>query len=189
MAKDNPKMPMPPLPPPKPKAFPEEPRTDLDLLLGRRAAPFMPKVSIPEASRPYAARTAEPPARKFERQELRPSTKFSEAEETSPVFIKIEKYTEIVKSLHDLKSYALGLRDALDALADVEKEIRNGLDISQRALDRFNQAIAVLDSKLVKLKGADSAPDMPEEIDGYIKGLYGQVEKLKQELRTADSEL
>ena len=34
-----------------------------------------------------------------------------------PLFIKIEKYKEVIQSIQQLRAYALSLRDALDALA------------------------------------------------------------------------
>lgn len=180
MAKKNSNMPMPPPPPLKPSGFPEESRTDLDVLLGKRPAPSEPReISIPDTPRP-AVSVRPKPVQKMA----------AEEEETSaPVFIKIDKYKDIIKSLQDLKSYSLGLRDALDAVGEMEKEIRNGLDISQKALDRFNQSIAVLDAKLLKLQGAPGPANVPEDVDEYIKNLYNQVEKLRHELRTAEAEL
>jgi hypothetical protein len=102
-----------------------------------------------------------------------------------PVFIKIDKYTDIVKNLQRLKSYAMNLRDALDALADIEKELTTGISISHKALDDFNTTIAILDSKLLRASAikdfdAENAGDM----DKYIKGIYDQMEKIKSELKS-----
>jgi hypothetical protein len=101
-----------------------------------------------------------------------------------PVFIKIDKYSDIVKNLQKLKSYAMSLRDALDALSDIEKEITTGISIAHKALDDFNTIIAILDSKLLK---ASAIEDMdigaPGDVDKYIKGIYDQMEKIKTELK------
>lgn len=103
-----------------------------------------------------------------------------------PVFIKVDKYADIVKNLHKLKSYSLSLRDALDALSDIEKEITTGISIAHRALDDFNTIISVLDSKIVR---ADSTSridvDSPEDVDNYVKNIYEQMEKIKADLRSA----
>lgn len=101
-----------------------------------------------------------------------------------PVFIKIDKYTEIVKNLGNLKSYALSLRDALDAIADIEKELTTGITIAHKALDDFNTIIAVLDSKLLRASAIkDMDVSAPGDVDKYIKGIYDQMERIKSELK------
>ena len=104
-----------------------------------------------------------------------------------PLFIRIDKYKEIIQNLHRLKSYALSLRDALDALNDIEKELRTGIDLTQKALDDFNAIISVMDSKLIRLAGGEEGEiegETPEHMDEYIKGVYDQISKIKDELRT-----
>ncbi len=100
-----------------------------------------------------------------------------------PVFIKIDKYAEMVRQIRKLKSYAMNLRDALDALNDIEKEISTGIAISHKALDDFNNVITMLDSRLSRttsIKEVESSDN--EEIDNYIKGIYDQMERIKGEL-------
>ncbi len=156
-----------PKPMPKPPAPPRAPEPE----------PQMPEVE-------KATKPPEPPAASA----MNPPSKSGLPKKSAPLFIKIELYRDVIKSIQELKSYALGLRDALDALGDVEKELRNGLDITQRALDRFNNAIATLDSKLLKLDSGERMPEVPEEMDEYIKKIYDQVEKIRHELRTIDAE-
>ena len=101
-----------------------------------------------------------------------------------PVFIKIDKYSDIVKNLQKLKSYAMSLRDALDALSDIEKEITTGISIAHKALDDFNTIIAILDSKLLRASAIEDLDvGAPGDVDKYIKGIYDQMEKIKGELK------
>ncbi|MCK5022980.1 MAG: hypothetical protein KAS04_02300, partial [Candidatus Aenigmarchaeota archaeon] len=44
-----------------------------------------------------------------------------------PLFIKVDKYRDIVKDIRDLKSHILNMRDALDVLGDMQKEVTNGI--------------------------------------------------------------
>jgi len=117
----------------------------------------------------------------------------SSAQDTSiegkypPLFIRIDKYKELIQNLQRLKSYALSLRDALDALNDIEKELRTGIDLTQKALDDFNAIISVMDAKLIRLAGGEEGEiegETPEHMDEYIKGVYDQISKIKDELRT-----
>ncbi len=101
-----------------------------------------------------------------------------------PVFIKIDKYTDIIKNLQKLKTYSLSLRDALDAMSDIEKELTTGISISNKALDDFNTIIAVLDSKLLRANAIDDFDaGAPDDVERYIKGIYEQMDKIKTELK------
>ncbi|MBI4182291.1 MAG: hypothetical protein HY520_04975 [Candidatus Aenigmarchaeota archaeon] len=106
-----------------------------------------------------------------------------------PLFIKIEKYQEVVNTLHKLKTFSLSLRDALDALADVERELRNGVVIAHKALDHFNQTIATLDTKISRLPPEEDM-DLAErqdmgEMDAYVQNLHQQVQKIRHDLKGA----
>ena len=106
-----------------------------------------------------------------------------------PLFIKIDKYKDVVRQIHDLRSTALTLRDALDALFDMEKELKEGLNIAQKTLDRFNATLLSLDSSLVKSKGFSSdAGDDSRELEEYIRNVYKQVERLRNDMKAISSE-
>ena len=104
-----------------------------------------------------------------------------------PVFIKIDKYREVVEQLHTLKSCSLSLRDALDALAEVERELQQGLSMSHRALDKFNTIITNIDSKITRVPSKGSGrTDEGEELENYVRGVHDQMEKVKKGLKAAD---
>ena len=105
-----------------------------------------------------------------------------------PLFVKVDKYEDVIKNIQELRSYALSLRDALDALADIEKELRVGMDIAHKNLDRVNVIISSLDSKLLRTEGINIEGELkaPKEVEGYIKNVYSQIEKLKSELQAIE---
>jgi hypothetical protein len=104
--------------------------------------------------------------------------------QSPPLFIKIDKYRELVKHIKDLRSNALNLRDALDAITDIEKELRNGIAITQGSLDRFNSIITSLDSRLLKVGAEEDIIEVPRDMDNYVKDLYDHVERIKHDLKT-----
>ncbi len=105
---------------------------------------------------------------------------------TPPLFVKLEKYNEIIANIKTLKSYVLALRDALDALNDMEKELKRGFEVIQRAVDKINMVVANLDEKLLKLEGIERkiSVEPSKEIENYIKSLYEETEKIKEELKS-----
>ncbi len=100
-----------------------------------------------------------------------------------PLFIKIDKYREVVDSLHKLKTYALGLRDALEALNDVEKELQHGLSITHRALEKFSSTIAEIDAKMTRSSPGDAERSEPaSEMNEYVSDLHEQMQRIKKDL-------
>jgi hypothetical protein len=108
-----------------------------------------------------------------------------------PLFIKIDRYQEVVDSIQKLKSLALGLRDALDALADIEKELTTGINIAHKALDDFNTIISMLDSKMTRVGeiGTGRSNAESSEINTYVRGIYDQMDKIKRELKNVSEEI
>ena len=115
-----------------------------------------------------------------------------------PLFIKIDKYQDVLDKIQLLKTSSLTLRDALDAIADMEKELQTGLSLTHRALDRFNTLIAEIDAKMLGISTETKEEKMEKtkeealrqdelgatEMDKYVKGLYEQMERIRSELKT-----
>lgn len=105
-----------------------------------------------------------------------------------PVFVKVERYKELLEDIQKLRSYSLGLRDALDAMAEIEKEFKTAMGLTNKVLDKVNMLISSLDMKLLRKTGVDAEhlPSVkpPEDVESYVKGIYDQVEKLKGELQS-----
>lgn len=104
-----------------------------------------------------------------------------------PLFIKIDRYNELARNISELKSHALSVRDALDALNDIEKEIKNAIDITQIGLDNVTSTIALIDTKLLKIGRDDSEEvmEIPREMDDYMKSLYDNMERIRHELHAS----
>jgi len=142
---------------------------------------FEPELPVPPAPKPAMPKARARP--KFPKEEQEEPEFFDSR--SPPLFIKIDKYRELVKEIEKLKSYALGLRDAMDALAEVENELKQGLEVAQKALDTFNSIITILDSKLLRIQGIESDNvEIPIEMEDYVKNVHDQLEKIRHEIRT-----
>jgi len=145
--------------------------------------------NLPEAPRPEGAKPVPAPQPVLEKHVSRPE--HIHPPKAPPLFIKIDKYREVVDNLQKLKSFALSLRDALDALADIEKELTTGINIAHKALDDFNTIISVLDSKLMRVGeiGTGETQSSSKEVDSYVRNIYDQMDKIKQELKSVSEEV
>jgi len=160
----------------------EESRED-----SRPAPPAPPKPENSRAPAPQPPQRREPPAAppktKYPPQPPRQETSHEAAASSVPLFVKVDKYQNIVDNIQKLKSYSLGLRDAIDALADMEKELQQGISILNRSLDNFNNILGLLDSKLLRIQGIEKATvQAPKEVDEYVRNVYDQMEKIKRDL-------
>jgi hypothetical protein len=112
---------------------------------------------------------------------------------TAPLFIKIDRYREVVHNIQQLRSFALTLRDALDSLAEIERQLHTGISISHKALDSFNNIISLLDAKLshthmedqeVKEIEKEVATQTPQQIEVYVRNINQEMQKLKKDLQS-----
>ncbi len=104
-----------------------------------------------------------------------------------PVFIKVDRFKELLDDIQQLRSYSLGLRDALDAMSEIEKEFKTAMNLTNKVLDKVNMLLSSVDMKLLKKGGEAPSEAMsikpPPEIESYVKGIYEQIERLKGELQ------
>ena len=138
-------------------------------------------VKLPEIERPPRTRPAGPPE--------------PGSGKSPPLFIKVDRYDEIVKNIRDLKSSILNLRDSLDVLEDMQKEIANGIEIAHRSIDELNSAITNLDSFFMRPQGIRHHMDEDispvgrpggsgrPPVEDEMRDVYGQVEKLRDQLK------
>jgi len=157
--------------PPPPPPFPRQPQPELP----DPDQQYRPPITIPKQAKQL-------PSVGHQHRSHNHAAQLSK--ETPPLFIKIDKYRELVQNIKDLRSHALSLRDALDALTDIEKEFRNGISITQNSLDNFNNVITILDSKLLRVGAEEEVIEVPKEMDDYVKDLYDHVERIKHDLKT-----
>ena len=109
-----------------------------------------------------------------------------------PLFIKVDKYREVVDNIQRMKSLALSMRDALDALADIEKELTTGISIAHKALDDFNTIISTMDSKLTRvgeISGGTNPSSTSGQINSYVRDIYSQMDRIKGELDSVAEEV
>lgn len=142
-------------------------------------------MKLPDIKKPL------PPPAPASRHAFRPPAS-RESSDSPPLFIKVDKYREIVKNIRDLKSNIMNMRDALDVLAEMQKEVANGIEIAHKTIDGLNGVIANLDSYFLRPQGIqhhmedDVGPGAVDEgeIENQMKDVYGQVEKLRAQLRS-----
>ncbi len=105
----------------------------------------------------------------------------------APLFIKIDRYRDVVRDVQRLKSASAGLRDALDAMAELQRELQASTTVIAKALDKFNSTLTGLDAKFVRVGGVETEPAPPEpihqELRSQVTDLHAQMQRLRTELK------
>jgi len=106
--------------------------------------------------------------------------------DSSPlVYVKVGRYNDILGQIQQLRSLSLGLRDALDALGEIEKEVSIGIVVANKTLDDLSVLIKDLELRFSKNREIVEKhnPTIPKNIEDYVKKSYEKTEKLKKNFR------
>jgi hypothetical protein len=107
--------------------------------------------------------------------------------EAAPLFIKIEKYNQILSSIGELKNRVASMKNVfvvLDRLDDLKKECLSAL---QEAIENSEKKMTFLNSELLKPSGYKEEVRREvyraEDLEGILGELKDQVNRLKTELK------
>lgn len=122
-----------------------------------------------------------------EENEEEPTEEMPAKQNFAPLFVKIDRYRNILNALGQVRTAMVMIHNSFTALSELERARSDTLKVLEKALDRVEKKIANLDSELVKPAGY--ATQMPSEeyadaatIETTIADLRGQIDQLKSEL-------
>ncbi|MCS7094126.1 MAG: hypothetical protein RMJ18_03015 [Candidatus Aenigmarchaeota archaeon] len=120
---------------------------------------------------------------------IKTAPKKVEEEVSVPLFVKLEKYKNIVSALMQIKTYLITLKNSLVALEHIEKARSETLSMLSKNLDKIGEKINELERDLVKPIGFSfGSPETFEELSSVhtnLAALKAQIEQLKTELEKA----
>jgi predicted RNase H-like nuclease (RuvC/YqgF family) len=107
----------------------------------------------------------------------------------APLFVKIEKYNQILRSINELKSCVGAMKNAFVVLDRVETLKKEGLNALQEAIENSERKLSFLNSELLKPSGyaeeVKAESFKAEDLEGVLSELKSQVDQLKAELKQA----
>jgi len=109
-----------------------------------------------------------------------------ETPKIAPLFIRIDRYREILSSIQDLKTTIKKLRDLLAIRKEIHRMNFESDDKLEKALQKFSSSTSNFSREFVNLRGVKQFVRGPlkEEVaaDGTISRLGEEIVKLKEEL-------
>ena len=105
----------------------------------------------------------------------------------APLFIKLDRYREIISNLTQLKTLVAVVKNSLSTLIQLEKARDETIQVVKKTLSKIDEKLSILDKELVRPTGfaPTTAPEYHEiqSVETTIAGLKGQIEQLKAELQ------
>jgi hypothetical protein len=138
-------------------------------------APAKPKIEVKERSVPLIKEADIPPIRESERPSF------------APLFIKIDRYRQILNSIGNLKTAMIMIKNSLVTIVELDKARDETFKLIQDAIEKLDKKLSTLDQELVRPSGYHEIVETPEyqdveTVEATIADLRGQIEQLKTEL-------
>lgn len=117
--------------------------------------------------------------------------KLPERPRFAPLFIKIDRYQEILNSIESLKSILLGVRDLLNLMQQLDRIKIESETLLNKNIQEVILIISNMDKEFIRPKGVsveNSVPDMHdnagyEKVGNYIGDLQRELDNLKSQLQ------
>lgn len=106
--------------------------------------------------------------------------------ESAPLFVKVEKYRDILSGLQEIKTFISNVKQLFTIMHEVETVRSDTLKIMRASIQRLEKSIIEMDSELLRPKGFEFPETSDTEIshvESSLGDLQKQVAALKRELQ------
>ena len=168
----------------------EEDLDELKDIVERTKVPEMPEEEVEPKEEMITTQEETMPIQQKPVQEGTPPTPVEEPRRPvfAPLFVKIEKYRNVLSSINDLKTTIIMLKNALYIQRQIEGLRDENRKFLELAINKIDKKIVSLDTEFLKPKGFEEEfPPATYEtggLEGVVDDLKKQIEGLKSELKT-----
>jgi len=142
-----------------------------------------PQFEQPQASAPVA-KTLPMPKQVVQMPQMR-EEKIPEKATFAPLFVKIDRYRNILKSLGELKTTLSLMRNSFAVLDQMEQLKIENMKLIMNALDKVEKKLIALDAEFLRPSGFHdemSEQYEAESLQGVVSDLQSQIQQLKSEI-------
>jgi DNA-binding transcriptional MerR regulator len=119
--------------------------------------------------------------------EVKPKPKEPEKPMFAPLFVKIDRYRQILNSLSYLKNTMVMLKNSFYTLSELKRLEEDNLKMIQDTIEKINEKLLSLDSEFLRpseFREEIGEIRSAEDLSGVLADLKSQVEQLKSELQS-----
>ena len=111
--------------------------------------------------------------------------KFERKEDFAPLFVKVEKYREIVGALQEIRGFVANIKKLFGVVSELETARGEAIRLMRVAVERFDRAVVDIDQALLRPIGFEEFPKGEMEIkhvEKSLSDLHRQIEGLRKEV-------
>ena len=115
-----------------------------------------------------------------------PKSQFKERESAAPLFVKVDKYRDIITSIHEMKLYVSSTKQVFSVLQEIESLRADTLNVLRATMQRLERSVIEMDSELLRPQGVAMSEEKSSEvthIESSLSELQKQLLDLKRELQ------
>jgi hypothetical protein len=107
-------------------------------------------------------------------------------ESGAPLFVKVEKYREILTTLQEMKLFVSGVKQLFAILHELETVRGDAINVMRATVQRLEKSMMEVDSELLRPRGVSLGDISPSEghIDNTLEDLQNQLAELRKELQS-----
>lgn len=119
-----------------------------------------------------------------EKVELEEKVKPKEETSFAPLFIKLERYKEIINKIESIKSTLAGLKSCLSILKDLEKLREENIKVADSIISKLEKKLEELDSEFTQPGGALTHIKEIKDVESLVSSIAdvkAEIERIKTE--------
>ena len=117
-----------------------------------------------------------------------PMEEMPREEKGAPLFVKVDKYKEVLRDVQELKVFISGMKQLFTVLNDLEGVRSDALKIMRATVQRLERSVVEIDTELLRPRGFE-LPTHEEEDIHHIEDSLGDLQKQLAALRRELQEL
>src|SRR3989344_434846 len=117
--------------------------------------------------------------------QMPPSVQLREKESAAPLFVKVDKYRDIISSIHEMKLYVSSTKQVFSVLQEIESLRSETLNVLRTTMQRLERSVIEMDAELLRPQGVTMTEEKSSEvthIESSLTDLQKQLMDLKREL-------
>ena len=110
-----------------------------------------------------------------------------EQRSSAPLFVKVDKYREMLIGVQEIKLFVSGVKQTFGILQELENVRNDALRIMKATVQRLEKSVIEIDSGLLKPRGVDMSDltqgegDM-KQLEDSLTDLQDQLKEIKRDL-------
>jgi len=106
----------------------------------------------------------------------------------APLFVKVDKYKELLSAVQNMKVFVSGIKQLFDVLQELESVRAESMKTMRASVQRFERSITEMDTELLRPRGVDFTDLVESEqdvkhIETSLTDLQRQIAGLRSELK------